>query len=233
MPTFDKYSNSRLKPLQLLLLLLFLLMQWFIVQKPVAPKALPASIPADDIRLVSLAEPALVAKLLGFWLLSYDSQSAKIIPYEHFNYQHLVDWLNTIQTLDPYSDYPSFVASGIFVDVKDPQRIRLILRFIHQAFLQAPALRWRWQARAVMLAKYRLGDQALALSLAQDLRQYTPQQSIPAWARDMEFIILQDVGEFDMALLIVEGLLKAGKITDPNELAFLTQKLKELQEQSR
>lgn len=193
----------------------------------------PPPVPSEDIRLLALGEPVLAAKLLEFWLLSFDTRAGRVVKYESLNYDNLIGWFDIIEDLDPRSDYPSLMASGVFVDVKDKRRARKMIDFVCRSFLKAPAQRWRWQARAIILAKYRLDDLALARRLAEDLRrQAMKHDSIPARAKDMELLILQDMGEFEAARMLVGSLLSSGAITDPDELRFLTAKLKELKEQT-
>lgn len=196
-----------------------------------APRDLPPPVDAGDIRLFSLGEPAVAARVLGFWLLGFDSRAGQAVPFGSLDYVRLVGWLETIQALDPLSDMPVMSAAGVFVDVKDPARARRMIEFVHRAFLEAPALRWRWMAQVVLLAKYRLGDLELARRLAADLRARAGQAAVPAWARDMEVLILQDMGEFEAARRLIETMLARGDITDPAELRFLTARLEQVRRQ--
>ena len=52
---------------------------------------------------------------------------------------------------------------------------------------------------------------------------------MPAWARDMSVVILEDMGELDAARFLIGGLIHSGRITDPHEIRFLEQKLGELE----
>lgn len=225
--------DAALKLLQLGLLAGFVIAKWLTVPGATPLNNVPPPVSAENIRLLSLGEAELAAKLLEFWLLSFETQSGRIVKYESLNYDHLIGWLETIQKLDPLSDYPGLMASGVFVEVKDEQRARKMIAFVQRAFLMAPQRHWRWQARAVILAKYRLNDLELAGRLAKDLRIQTKiHHDIPAWARDMEFLILQEMGEFEAARTLVRSLLDSGAVTDPDELRFLTSRLKELKEQA-
>lgn len=228
-----RFSGPALKALQTGLLAGFVLVKILTVEDPGPAKNVPPPVPAGDIRALALGEAELAAKLLEFWLLSYDTQAGRVVKYESLDYDNLIGWFETIEDLDPRSDYPSLMASGVFVDVRDERRARKMIDFVHRAFLKAPATRWRWQARAVILAKYRLHDLPLARRLAEDLRLKAMQNpEIPAWARDMEFLLLQDMGEFEAARRLVGSLLDSGAITDPDELRFLTARLKELKARS-
>jgi len=53
---------------------------------------------------------------------------------------------------------------------------------------------------------------------------------VPLWARQMEVFILEDMNELEAARIVLGGLLEHGGIHDPNELRFLQQRLRELEE---
>ena len=217
--------------LQLVLLILFVLTSLWAVHYPSKPKDLPPSMHTPQLRLLALGEPQLLARYLEYWLLRFDTQAGAVMRLESLNYAYLIGWLTSIQTLDPRSDYPGLVATGYFSAVNDPQRLHLLLEFVNTLFLQAPAQRWRWQAQAVLLAKYRLNDLELALSLAQALREQTGLDLLPAWARELELIILQDLGEFAAAEQAAISLLESGVVTQPDEVKYLRRTLQELQRQ--
>ena len=53
--------------------------------------------------------------------------------------------------------------------------------------------------------------------------------NVPYWARDMKIIVLEDMGEVEAAKVLVGGLIASGEITDPYELNFLQNKIRELE----
>lgn len=225
-------QRRALKLIQLGLFLAFLAVQQFIAPDPLArQRPLPAPVDAETIRLLSLGEAMIASRLLSFWLLTFDTRAGAVVPFESLDYERLAGWLGVIQTLDPLTAYPSITASGVFVDVRDPARARRMLEFVYRQYLKAPARRWRWLAQATMLAKYRLDDRQLALKFARALRRHAAGTDMPAWARDMEFIILQQMGELEAARAVITALLDSGAVTDPAERRFLLSRLEEIQEQ--
>lgn len=222
-------SGLVLNSLQALLLLGLILFK--LVFPPVQPpqKDIPRPIPAAHIRLISLGEPPLAAKLIAFWLLTVDRQAGRWLRLEELNYPNLTGWLEAIQELDPHSEYSATVASGVFIDIKDPERIRWMIGFVERNFRRAPDHRWRGLAQCAVLAKYRLRDLPLALELASTLRRHTSPRVLPAWARDLEFLLLQEIGETAMARRVILGILQSGQVLEPREQAFLLRRLEELE----
>lgn len=226
----SKAGFGRLQLMQLLLFTCFLISQFQLIANISSKRyPLPQPVEASDLRVLTVGEAAVAAKMLGFWLLSYDTRAGQIIPFEDLNYEYLAGWLTTISELDPLSDYSSMVAAGVFIDVKDKQRKLRMIKLVRQRFLDDPEVHWRWMAQAVMLSKYRLHDLPLALSLAKNLREASAGTDIPFWAREMQAYLLHDMGELEAALLLFKAMIEEGSITDPDEVRFLESRILELE----
>ncbi len=223
-------ADFPIKCLQALLFIALIMFKWSFMQAATPEKDIPQPVPAEDIRLAALGEPTLAAKLISFWLLTVDVQAGRWLKLEQLNYPNLTGWLETIQALDPRSEYPGMVASGVFIDSRDPERIRWTIDFVERNFQQYPDRRWRYLAQCAVFAKYRLHDLPLALQLATTMRRYTSPQILPAWARDLEFLLLQEVGETATAREVILGILQSGQVLEPREQLFLLQRLKELEQ---
>jgi hypothetical protein len=141
----------------------------------------------------------------------------------------LLGWLRAALALDPRAEYPLFAAARVYAEVPDPARARVVLEFLHEAFLADPDRRWPWLAHAALVAKHRLGDLPLARRYAQAIERHTRARDVPLWARQMEIFILEDMNELEAAKIMLGGLLESGEIDDPAERRFLAQRLKALE----
>jgi hypothetical protein len=103
-----------------------------------------------------------------------------------------------------------------------------MLQFIYRSFLDDPDRRWPWLAHAALIAKHRLKDLPLALRYARAVQQHATDANVPAWARQMEIFILEDMNELQAARTMIATLLESGRIHDPAEILFLRQRLREL-----
>jgi hypothetical protein len=184
------------------------------------------------LRVFSLGDPIVAAKILMLWLQAYDSQAGKIVSYQQLNYNSLQKWLTKILLLDPKSQYPLFAASYFYSMIGEPHKKRQMLEFVYQQFFIDPATRWRWLAHAAILAKHRLKDLPLALKYAEAIAAHAS-PDMPYWAQEMRLFILEDMGELERARLIIGGMLANGQITEPNEIKFLNEKLLALEKQIR
>jgi len=212
-----------------LLAALALQITWQGVQpKPVASAAaLMAPPPLAALRVASAGEPVVLAQLMTLYLQAFDNQPGISIPFRDLDYPRVMQWLATILALDPVGQYPLLLAAQVYSQVPDQARERLMLQFVREHFMHDPNRRWRWLAHAAIVAKHRLHDNALALSYARDITRHA--SGAPSWARQMHIFILEDIGEFESARILLGGLLASGEIKDERELHFLTGRLEEMQ----
>ena len=195
--------------------------------------ALPPPPSAEALRLASLGDPIVFAKTLMLWLQAHDNQPGVSIPFRTLDYARVQGWLDRILKLDPRGQYPLLAASRVYGAVSDEQRQRIMLEFVYQRFLEDPNRRWRWLAHAAIVAKHQLKDPQLALKYARAITDRARGEEVPAWARDMTVIVLEDMGELEDAKFLIGGLIHSGRVTDPHEIRFLEQKLEELEEKIR
>lgn len=211
-------------------LALLLQLGWQLAQREAAPRVqqLPAPPSIGLARLASLGEPLAMSKAMLLYLQSFDDQAGASLPWRTLDYERLAAWLDTAQTLDPRSRYALVAASEVYAGVADPARARRMLAFVGASFAQDPARRWPAMAQATLVAKHQLHDQTLALTLARQLRLQTTGVNVPAWVRQMEAFILEDMDRLGSAQVVLGGLIASGQITDPHELAFMSRRLDEI-----
>ena len=167
----------------------------------------------------------LFSYLLVIRLQLHDNQAGKHIRYSRLDYERLVDWLDQIYQLNTQSEYPTMLASRVYSQTRDKVRLRIILEYIDRTFMQNPQLHWRRLAEASVIAKHQLEDLELALQMADKLSSQPPSVEMPRWARDMQFILLGDMNEFETAITIIVALLQSEAVNDPDEARFLKEKL--------
>lgn len=186
-----------------------------------------------DLRLMSLGEPIALAKWQMLSLQAYDYQPGISIPFRQLDYQRLSDWLGRILELDPPAQYPLLAAARLYSEVPDPTRQRLMMDFVYQRFFVAPNQRWESLAHCAIIAKHRLHDLPLAQKFARAIREKATDSKVPAWARQMEVFLLEDMNELTSAKIVLGGILASRQVTDPRELHFLQERMRVLEEKTR
>jgi hypothetical protein len=195
-----------------------------------AYKPLAEPFASSTYRVASMESDRLLSYLLAIRLQLHDNQSGKHIRYEQLDYQKLTHWLNQITALNPHSEYPTMLASRVYSQTTDKQNMRLMIDFIQASFTREPQLHWRRMTEATILAKHKLGDLSLALSLAEQLTTQTLNVVMPQWARDMQFILLGELNEFEAGIAIIVAMLESGSLENADERRFLRVKLLEFQQ---
>lgn len=202
---------------------------WGVPQVTPRASALPPAPATATLQLASIGDPIALAKLLMLYIQAFDYQSDSRIPYRDLDYAEIETWLQRILRLDPGGQYPLFVASRLYAEVPDEKKQRQMLDFVYREFALDPNRRWPALAHATAIAKHKLKDLPLARSYAAQLQSRITDPTVPEWARQMEIFVLEDMNELETARIMIAGLLRSGRITDPAELRFLDQRLRELE----
>ena len=190
-------------------------------------EALGAPPAAALLRPLALGEPIALAQLLTLYLQAFDNQPGVSIPFLELDYARVVAWLGTILELDPVGQYPMLMAAQVYTQVPDAAKQRRMCEFVRHEFDRDPDRRWRWLAHCAIMAKHRLGDVRLALSYSDAIARSARHAS--NWARQMRIFILEDLGELEAAKVLLGGLLASGEVSEPKEIHFLMERLKELE----
>ncbi|MGA7178183.1 MAG: hypothetical protein WBX11_01160 [Thiobacillaceae bacterium] len=218
-----RIADSRI-PLMILVLALALQALWKFYEPP--PKAyardLPSPPDAGWVKACDMGEHAFASQLLSLELFSHDEQPGVSLPYVALDYERVREWMAAALALDPHNSNIMLAAAQVYSEVPDPQRLRIMLDFVHKQFLLDPGSRWPYLAHAALLARHRLQDMNLALRYANDL---TAVKSAPAWARQMSLLLLTDMGEKQQAEIVLGGLIDSGMLKDEKEIAFLLNRI--------
>jgi hypothetical protein len=190
---------------------------------------LPPAPSLITLQLASLGEPVALSKATMLYVQGFDEQAGVSIAWRDLDYTKVAGWLQRSLELDPRSQYPLLAASEVYGAVSDPARARLMLDFVYARFAEDPNRRWPWLAHAALVARHRLHDLPLARRYAQAIRLQATGAQVPPWARELEVFVAEDMNELDSARALIGGLLRDGRITDPRELRFLSDRLDQLQ----
>ncbi|MEO5329051.1 MAG: hypothetical protein H7829_12505 [Magnetococcus sp. THC-1_WYH] len=202
-----------------------------LLPRPVARmEQLPQAPGRGVLALFSLGDPVALNKLVMLWLQAFDYQSGVSVAFKDLDPWRLRQWLQALLDLDPRSQYPLMAASRFYADIDREDSQRILSDFVFEEFHRDPNRRWRWLGHVAIIAKHRLHDLPLALQYARAIRlEGATDASIPAWAKQMELAILEDMGELEQARLFIGGLLASHHVGSPQEVHFLNERLEQLE----
>ncbi len=186
-----------------------------------------------SLRMAGLDDTITTAKVTMLWLQAFDNQPGISLPLKDLDYAQVIKWLNMILELDSLIQYPLLAAIRFYAEVTVPEKQRQMVEFVSRKFLEKPHLRWPAMAHAVYIAKHRIKDKQLAVNTARLLRRHATGSEVPYWAKQMEFFVLEDMGELEAAKILIGGLLESGELEDEHQQRFLSARLKEIEKRQQ
>ena len=114
--------------------------------------------------------------------------------------------------------------------VPDPTKKRQTLEYVYSKFLANPNQHWRWLSQCSLIAKHQLNDINLAIKYAKAISDHAT--LAPTWAKQMQALLLDDIGEYEAAEILLGGLISTKQYKDEKELIFLQDKLTEIKQRS-
>ena len=196
---------------------------WHFSHPPLPPVAanLPQPPTLATLQLASFGEPIALSKMLLLYLQNFDDQPGVNAPFWHLDYPRITTWLGLTLQLDPPGQYPLFLASEVYGDIRDQAKQRLMFEFVYHQFFINPNQRWRALAYAAIKAKHQLNDLPLAHRYAEAIRLNATAPEVPDWAKQMDIFILEDMGQYDNALSLLDALIQSGQVSNRGELELL------------
>lgn len=168
-----------------------------------------------------LGDEEMAYRSLAITLQSFGNNTGQVIALKDYNYPNLGTWFMLEHSLNWRSNYVPFLAGYYFGASQDPSELGPLIEYLRVVGKDPAADKWRWLGQAVFLARHRMNDMKLALSLAEELAA-TYKPGMPAWPLQMKAIIASDMGDKDMAYgMMLEMLQTEADTMDPIEVKFI------------
>lgn len=168
-----------------------------------------------------LGDEELAYRSLAITLQSFGNTTGQIMALKDYNYNNLGKWFFLEDSLNPHSEYVPFLAGNYFGATQDPSELRPLIDYLRVVGQRPEGEKWRWLGMAVFLARHRMNDMQLALSLSEDLaKTYRP--GMPAWPLQMKAFVASSMGEKDLAYgMMLEMINTEAKTMDPVEVNYM------------
>lgn len=143
-------------------------------------------------------------------------------PLKDYDYPLLLEWFRMLDRLDAKSNSIPSIAAYYFSRSQDVSDVNYVLDYLEEHSLKDPEHNWWWMSQAIYLSNHVLGDKQRAIRIAHELGRV--KEDIPAWARQMEAFLHEDLGDKRQATRIMcesfETMRKAKDIPE-KELDFM------------
>lgn len=180
-------------------------------------------------RLAALGDATAAGVAAAIYIQTFDAQAGRHLSLRNLDFPAVDRWLRLSQTLAPRIGHAPFMAANLFAPLAPSDQSRRLLDGVSRAFETAPERHWPWLAQATHVARHDLDDLMLARSYARALRHAPAAIAIPAWARDLEFFVLADLGELDAARALLGGIVASGRAEDPRAMEAMLSRLRALE----
>lgn len=167
---------------------------------PPPPSKLMASAPA-------LGDFSFAYRLNGLMIQNFGDTGGRTTAIKDYDFNTLTQWFFLQDYLDPNSAHIPYLAAYYFSASQEPEKIRPIIKYLEEVGSRPTGENWRWLSHAVFLARFRMNDLELALSLAHKLAAIK-NPDMPEWTRQMPAFIMNAKGEKEASYAMMLEILK-------------------------
>lgn len=175
----------------------------------------------SSLRMTSLGDPEIAYRMVGYFLQNTGNTGGNFESLKNYDYALLERWLSLTIDLDDRSNFVPFLAAYYFGALDDmPEKTRHLVKYLEIIGQADYPQQWRWLAQAVYQARYKMGDNHLALQLANKLANLN--QDVAPWGRQMPAFVQLEMGNKQAAYeLMRQMLISDGDKLHPNEVNFM------------
>jgi hypothetical protein len=145
----------------------------------------------------------------------------RFTPLNAYNYEVLFGWFSLLDKLDNRSHILPTLASYYYSNTKDKQNLKRIITYLELTYDSDPQNKWWWLGQAVMLAKFKLNDNALAFALAQKLSENKAAATLPRWAQQLPAILQANVNENEAARQILLETVRRYNTLEDGDINYM------------
>ena len=171
-------------------------------------------------KALAMGDGQFLYRAATFVLQNMGDEGGDVTPLREYDYQRLGQWFSLLDRFDPKSEFLPVLVGYYFSQSQNPDDVRIVISFLAHIAIRDPERNWRWLAHAIYLARHRVKDMNLALSLAYRMAAMAS-PGIPIWARQMPAFVLAEVGEREAARDLMEAIMDSQIDLEPSEIEFM------------
>lgn len=171
------------------------------------------------IAAVALGDTQAAYRVMGLRLQNFGDHDGQWTGLRDYDYDRLIDWFELLTAVDAQAWYVPVLAAYYYAQTPVDADVRRVVAFVSDFAHRDPARHWRLLGHAVYIARHRLDDLPLALSLARELAGLEI-TDLPFWARQMPALVLAEMGEANAAEAEIRALQERFPDLPPEEARY-------------
>ncbi len=179
-----------------------------------------------ETKISALGDEQFYFRFLALYIQNSGDTFGRFTALKNYDYDALSKWFMLLDGLDYKSNFVPAIASYYYSNTQKVEDNRYIVDYLEANYDRDPAQKWWWLAQSVIIANNKLKDKPLALKLSYKLSS-TPVDGLPSWVKQMPAFILEQMGEFDQALMIIKDLIEKQDQYTEGEINFMNYYIKE------
>ena len=183
-------------------------------------EGVPPAPSTEVAKALAMGDGQFLYRAATFVLQNMGDEGGDVTPLRDYDYQRLGQWFSLLDRFDPISEYLPVLVGYYYSQSQERNDVRVVISFLAHIAIRDPGRNWRWMAHAIYLARHRVKDMNLALSLAYRMAAFDSPE-IPIWAKQMPAFVLAEVGEKEAARDLMEAILDSQTDLDAEEIDFM------------
>ena len=193
---------------------------WAVSRDVVTAQAIVPPAPGHAVvAAVALGDTQAAHRVMGLRLQNFGDSDGQWTGLKDYDYDRLIAWFELLTEVDGRAWYVPVLAAYYYAQTPVDADARRTVAFVAKFAQRDPARHWRLLGHAAYIARHRLGDLPLALSLARELAGLEVAE-LPFWARQLPALILAEMGEADAAAAEIRALRERFPDLPPEEARY-------------
>jgi hypothetical protein len=183
-------------------------------------EGVPPAPSTEVARALAMGDSQFLYRAATFVLQNMGDDGGKTTPLKDYDYHRLGQWFFLLDRFDPESEFLPVLVGYYYSQSQNPDDVRIVISYLAHIAIRDPERNWRWLAHAIYLARYKVKDMNLALSLAYRIAALKS-PGVPLWAQQMPAFVLAAVGKKEAARDLMEAILDSQEDLEPAEVDFM------------
>jgi hypothetical protein len=180
----------------------------------------------------SFGDTQFLYRSLAMDLQNFGDTGGHLTPLKDYDVRQLVAWMRVLDSLDALANHHVTLAARYFSQTQHKADVEQLVRYVQEHVAKNPREKVQWLGDAISLAAVRLGNNALAMEVADQLATYDfPEMTVIAY--QLPALIHRRAGDYaGAARLMAQAYERVKTRSSPQDLEFMEGFIAQMQQQA-